>query len=291
MDIKKVFNNNVVLTENQQGQELVVMGRGLAFQKRPGDSIDERVIEKTFVLENQDVSDKLGELLRDVDERYLEFADRIISDARRKLQHKLDDYLYVALADHISFAINRHKQGLHLHNALTWDIRKFYKQEYQIGLKALDMMEDEMGVRLPEDEAASIALHLVNSQTSGENLESITKVTKIVNDILSIVTFHYQMELDDSSISYERFVTHLRFFVFRLLREEIHEGDLDVFLYEQVQKQYKTAFECSERIASYIQKAHGWSITPDEKVYLTLHIQRVTKRQQLYNDSTSNKGL
>ncbi|MFD2508866.1 CAT RNA binding domain-containing protein [Halalkalibacter alkalisediminis] len=35
MKIKKVFNNNVVIANNQQNQEVVVMGRGLAFQKRP----------------------------------------------------------------------------------------------------------------------------------------------------------------------------------------------------------------------------------------------------------------
>ena len=37
MQIAKVLNNNVVVVLDEHRREQVVMGRGLAFQKRPGD--------------------------------------------------------------------------------------------------------------------------------------------------------------------------------------------------------------------------------------------------------------
>jgi beta-glucoside operon transcriptional antiterminator len=40
MKIAKVLNNNVVVVQDERRREQVVMGRGLAFQKRPGDALD-----------------------------------------------------------------------------------------------------------------------------------------------------------------------------------------------------------------------------------------------------------
>lgn len=280
MEIKKVFNNNVALTTNQSNQEVVVMGKGLAFQKKPGQTIDTSKIEKTFVLDKQGVSDKLEELLRETPELYLDISHNILELARSQLSYKLDDYLYVALTDHLSFAISRHKEGVDLKNPLAWEIRKYYKQEYQIALQALDIIEMKTGVRLADDEAASIALHLVNSQLSGENMAAALQVTELVNSILTIVKYHFQMELDENSINYERFLTHLRFFAIRMIRKE-RVFDNDDFLYEQVKQKYTEAFQCSDKIAIFVENNYNWKISNEEKVYLTLHIHRVTNRQEL----------
>lgn len=282
MEIKKVFNNNVVLTKNNEGQEMVVMGRGLAFQKKAGETIESEKIEKTFVLDNHGVSDKIGELLREVSEEYLTIADRIISMAKDRLGSGLDDYVYVALMDHISFAVTRHKQGMVLRNALIWEIKKYYKEEFQIGLQALNVIEEETGIRMEEDEAASIALHLVNSRVSREGLDSAVQIVKVVNDTLNIVKYHYKMEIDETSINYERFLTHLRFFAIRLVRREKTESAPgDDFMFTQVQTRYPQAFSCSEKVASYVEKTFNWPVSTDEKVYLTIHIHRVTSRQEL----------
>lgn len=284
MEIKKIFNNNVVLTENDQQQEMVVMGKGLAFQKKVGQLIDLEKIEKKFVLEDQGLSDKLAVLLVDTPEEYLELSHRILDYAKSQLSYKLDDYLYVALTDHLHFAVIRQKEGIELKNPLVWEIRKYYKEEFQIGLKALDFIEEETGVRFPEDEAGLIALHLVNSQLTGDNMDAAIQVTKMVNNILNIVKYHFHMKLDESSINYERFLTHLRFFAMRFVRKEKEqESQTDEFLFEQVRKKYEQAYLCSEKIAKYVAKTYDWDISNDEKIYLTLHIHRVTNRQEWTN--------
>ncbi|MDX8046469.1 PRD domain-containing protein [Gracilibacillus sp. S3-1-1] len=279
MKIKKVLNNNVVVTMNEQGQEMVVMGKGLAFQKKVGESVDISRIEKNFVLQDTGISEKLNQLLQSTSDKYLDIVSEIYDYAVSQLPYKLHDYLYVALTDHISFAIERSKEGIQLKNTLLYEIRKYYKQEFQIGLKALDMIETHTGVRLDEDEAASIALHLINSQLSGENVETAVQVTEIVNNILNIVKYHYKTELDEDSINYERFLTHLRFFSIRFIRNEHTEETIDEFFYEQVKVKYETAYACTEKIAMYLQKNFDWQLTHDEKVYLTVHIHRVTYRQ------------
>lgn len=281
IEIEKILNNNVVIVNNKLNQEIIVMGRGLAFQKKVGDAIDNSKIEKTFILEKHGISDKLATLLRDTSELYLNISSKILDYAKTQLPFKLDDYLYVALTDHLSFAISRHEQGIDFKNALLWEIRKYYKSEFQVALKALDIIENDTGVRLPEDEAASIALHLVNSQISGENMAGAVQVTEMVNNILNIVKYYFQMELDESSVNYERFLTHLRFFAMRFMRKEIVADSHDAFLYEQIQQKYSEAFQCSQKIVAYLDNTYQYTISNDEEIYLTLHIHRVTQRHEL----------
>lgn len=280
MKIKKILNNNVVVSKNKLNQEVVVMGRGLAFQKKPGDTIEAEKVEKTFVLENNTISSQLYKLLQDIPAQYLNISAKILEYAKSQLPYSLDEYLYIALTDHISFAISRHKQGINLKNPLLWEIRKYYKQEFKVALKALQIIEEDTGVALGEDEAASIALHLVNSQISGENMASAVQITEMVNTILNIVKYHFKMDMDEDSVNYERFLTHLRYFAIRYIRKEKMEETMDPFFMEQIQKKYPEAYACTEKIAIYLEHEFSWKLTNDEKVYLTIHIYRVTNRNK-----------
>lgn len=279
MKIKKVYNNNVLLAENSRHQELVVMGRGLAFQKRAGEEVDHTKVEKTFVLEKKDWSQKLQQLLDEIPVQYFEMANEIIQYAEMVLNARLSQYLYLTLTDHINYAVSRYKQGIDLHNALIWEIKKFYKKEFSIGLKALEIINHRVGEQLPEDEAGFIALHFVNAQIDGQGMRQTMQMTQMVNDILNIVKYYYKVDLDENSLNYERFVTHLRFFAQRLFYHEKSQAD-DDFLYEQVKNKYGTAFECMNRVTEYLRNTFGTEISKDEQVYLTIHIHRVTERKQ-----------
>jgi beta-glucoside operon transcriptional antiterminator len=277
MRIEKILNNSVVVTKNETNQELVVMGKGLAFKKKIGDTIDAAQIEKKFVLEKSATTEKLETLLRDISPIYLNIAAKIVEYARGHLPYELDEYLYVALTDHLSFAISREKQGIKLNNPLAWEIRKYYKQEYQIAWKALDVIEEETGYRLGEDEAASIALHLVNSQLNGEYMLKAIQVTEIVSNLLNIATYHLKGSLDENTVNYERFLTHLRFFAIRFLRNERLSDLEESFLYEQVRLKYINAFACTEKMNIYLKDRYDSGLTQDEQLYLTVHIHRLIK--------------
>jgi beta-glucoside operon transcriptional antiterminator len=280
MKIEKILNNSVVVTQNEMNQELVVMGKGLAFKKKIGDTIEVSQIQKKFVLEKSGTSEKLETLLRDISPIYLNIAAKIVEYARGHLPYELDEYLYVALTDHLSFAISREKQGIKLNNPLAWEIRKYYKQEYQIAWKALDVIEEDTGYRLGEDEAASIALHLVNSQLNGEHMLKAVQVTEIVSNLLNIATYHLKGNLDENTVNYERFLTHLRFFAVRFLRNERLSDLGESFLYDQVRLKYKNAFECTEKMNIYLKNQFNSGLTQDEQLYLTVHIHRLIKQLQ-----------
>jgi beta-glucoside operon transcriptional antiterminator len=276
MKIAKIINNNVISVFNDQNEELVVMGRGLAFQKRPGDDVEEEKIEKIFALKNKDISERFKTLLYEVPMEYMDVTEDIIKNAKAKLGRDLNDSIYVSLTDHINFAIQRNKKGLDIKNALLWEIKRLYKDEFSIGKEALILIEEKLHVSLPEDEAGFIAMHIVNAELN-EEMPNIVNITNVMQDILNIVKYHFKIDFDEDSLNYYRFVTHLKFFAQRLFSKTYMESE-DDFLYEAVKKKHSDAYECTEKINGYIKKEFDYELTSDEKLYLTIHIERVVNR-------------
>lgn len=274
MIIKKIFNNNAIVVKDSDKHEYVVMGCGIAFKKSLGEKVDENLIEKTFILKQKDASEKFKLLLEDIPSEYVSLCYDIIEYAKNILDVELNDYIYITFTDHINNAIKLFDSGISTSNPLIWEIKKFYPKEFKVGLKALEFIEDELGKQLPEDEAANIALHLINAQGNVSNNKiDITRQTKMVRDILNIVKYTYNIVLDEKSINYERFVTHLRFFFQRLGQKERADSE-DDFLLRQVRTKYKKAYNCMLRIQKYLET----SLSGEEQLYLTVHIQRVTQR-------------
>lgn len=49
----KIFNNNSIVSMNDKGEEIILVGGGIGFGIRKNDEIDERKIEKVFCLEKE----------------------------------------------------------------------------------------------------------------------------------------------------------------------------------------------------------------------------------------------
>ena len=275
MIIKKIFNNNVVLAKDTSKDEIVAMGCGLAFKKKPGDILDKSLVEKTFVLKEKKVADKFKALLENVPVEQIKVSSKIIEYAKSNLDIKLNDYIYVTLTDHINYSIKLYDEGIYKPNLLGWEVKKFYNKEYKIGLKALEIIEAYTKKRLPDDEATNIALHIINAQINSSSKASLdaTKVAKYIQGIMTIIKYTYGIEIDENSLNYDRFITHLRFFLKRLNDNNMMKSD-DDFLLEQVKEKYKKAYNCMLKVEKFLEA----DLSNDEKLYLTVHIQRVTQR-------------
>ena len=272
MEISKVLNNNVaVVIENNE--EKIVMGRGICFKKKTGDTIAPETIDKVFYLHNQEVLSRFKELVVDIPLEYLEIGEEIMDEARLSLGKALNDNIYISMVDHIYTAVVRAKDDILVKNALLWDIQRFYKEEYQIGKKALEIIEKKTGVLLPNDEAGFIALHIVNGQLD-EDVHDMYEITKIMQEIENIVRYHFKIEFNEESAYYYRFITHLKFFAQRLVEHKKPNQKEDDLL-EVVQVKYANAYQCVEKIAMYIKNQYNYELYDEEKLYLTIHIHRV----------------
>lgn len=279
MRIHKILNNNVVtIVDEATSMEKVIMGRGIAFKKRAGEAIDESKIEKVFLIENRKENIKFQKLIHEIPLEYITISEEIISYAKQQLKASFDDHIYVALTDHVAFAIKRASLGLEIKNHLLWEIQRIYKEEYKVGLWAIDFIEEKLGVKMPEDEAGFIALHLVNASL-GKEMGDTMSMTAIVQDILNIIKYHFIVEFDEKDISYDRLVTHLKFFAQRIIsKKKFEPGETTPFL-ELIKKNYRKQYDCALKIKSYIEKNYDYEISEEEIVYLSLHLYRVVSRQ------------
>lgn len=275
MRVKKVFNNNVVLAESKGRSEMIVMGKGIGFQKKSGDAIEEDFIEKKFVIQEDEPAEYLKAVYQTLPVEESDAVFAIIVRAEQDLQQTFDSNVYLTLSDHIHYAIQRTAEGITLKNPLAWEVRRFYRREYELGKESLAIIEKYTGTVLDSDEAASIALHFVNAQKEGQLIEETIRVTRIVQDILSIVRLHFGIIFEEESISYNRFMAHLQYFSQRVVSKETYQTSQDTFLLEQVKSNYPDALKCTEKIAVYIAESYQFQVSPDEKVYLTIHIHRV----------------
>ncbi len=283
MIIHKVLNNNVVIVLDESNQEQVVTGRGLAFQKKVGDKLDKNKITQIFTLASTTPSSKVQELLKEIPIEVMEVVDKIITLAKSQLGKDLNDSIYLPLMDHITNAIERENQGIAVKNILLWDIKRFFPEEYLLGKKGLDLVNEELNVNLSKEEAGFIALHLINSEMS-DKFENIYELTNVMSQIMNIVKYHFKMEIDEQSIYFDRFRTHLKYFAYRLLKQEIYESQGEDELYEMVKEKYPSEYACVLKISEYLLKQYSYKVSSEEKLYLMIHIAKLVQA----NDSQQN---
>lgn len=277
MRLKKSFNNNAALAEDDRGVEVILLGKGIAFQKKKGDEIDESKIEKKFTIDAQDLNQKFEQLFADIPVRDLQLTTEVISLIEQELGLKFGPLLYMSLSDHISYAIERYREGSILRNPMRYEIRRFYPKEYEAGRKALQMIEYESDLHMEDDEAAFITMHIVNAQQEIPNLEQTVAVTKMIRDILQIVEFHYHIRLDENSINFSRFMTHLQYFARRMITQNLEKSEDDL-LFQQIARRFPEAYECTKKVAKYLKDVYEIDLTEDEMTYFMLHIHRVVSR-------------
>jgi beta-glucoside operon transcriptional antiterminator len=247
MNVKiiRVLNTNAVVSVDSQGMELIMTGPGIGFKKRKGENIDQSLVDKTYHLENKEESKRLQEVVKEISEEYLGIADRVVKEAKKE-KLEIRDSLYVTLTDHINSAVARYREGIALKNMMKIDIRKFYPKEYQVGMHAIEWIKEQTGEDLGDDEAAFIAMHIVSAELNAQNITDVNQITELINTVLQIVRIHFKIDLNEESISYERFLTHLKFFAARVFDHMEYE--------DTMQEIYKVMVEQNENAFSGVKK-------------------------------------
>lgn len=273
MKIVKVLNNNAVVCASDSGEEFIAMGRGLAFGQKAGSEVDCSKIEKKFVLQTEEKRNRFQNLMNDIPPDDILLAQKIISHAQEKSAKPFDDSIYITLTDHLSGALERARHGVNVTNPLTSAIKSFYPKEFSFSLDALDIIKAETGISLPQDEAAFLSMHFVTAEL-GESTPEFNTVLTFVQDIGDIVKETLSNEADETSTSWQRFLTHLSFFAQRIMTGK-KQSDKEALLFDSVCAAYPKAFSCMEKIVSYVKEKYSYDVGIDERTYLMIHVNRL----------------
>ncbi len=270
MKILKKINNNVVWAVDGNGENLVVFGRGLGFKKTPYELEDLSLIERTFY----DVNSHYISTLGDYPPEIISVAAQINEMAAMELECDLNPNLTFTLADHLNFAIERIEKGLEVNLPIEFDIEQLYPKEYMLGKRALDLLRSKVETVIPDREAASIAMHLINAEAENEDLHSTLMMMKISTDVVKIVEDVLDVRFVKESFGLNRFIMHLRYLVQRMVQGKVSSHGISLLMPE-MKRVYPKVYECALLIEEYLSSEWQWKCNEEELVYLMIHINRI----------------
>ncbi|MHA7220399.1 PRD domain-containing protein [Arthrobacter sp. MDT1-48-3] len=274
MEILRVFNNNVVLARKDTGGEVILTGRGLGFQAKPGQKVDTTKVVQVFVPENGRDADNFGALVAAIPSEYLSLADEALQVARADMAPPLNSTTVVGLADHISFAVKRLQQGIDLEYPLRVEVAHLYPDELRIAQRVLDHVNTCLEQPLPQEEAVPIALHLVNAGFATGDLSFTYQMTGVFTQLFEVMEQAYGRPFDRNTINAARFITHLRYFFVRAhTGRQLDEGTTQ--LSTAIREAYPGAYATALKLQAVLELRLGEPLTEDESTYLTLHVARM----------------
>jgi beta-glucoside operon transcriptional antiterminator len=274
VEVLRVFNNNVVLARTPTGGEVILTGGGLGFQAKPGQVVDQSKVVRVFVPDAGRDADNFGALVAAIPPEHLLLADQALEIARADLASPLSSTTVVGLADHLSFAIKRIRQGISIEYPMRAEIAHLYPQELRIAQRIADFVNDRIEELLPDEEAVPIALHLVNAGFATGDLSFTYRMTGVFTQLFDVLEQAYGRPFDRDTINAARFITHLRYFFVRAhTGQQLTDGATR--LGTAIREAYPEAFATALKLQAVLELRLEEPLTDDEVTYLTLHVARM----------------
>ncbi|MDQ0999643.1 transcriptional antiterminator [Neobacillus niacini] len=273
--IDKVLNNNVLIAAHPSYEEVVLIGKGIGFNRKQGDFIETDSVEKLFVLKDEREQQNYLKLLPFIDTDLQEVIISAIELIKQRTHTPLDEHIHVALTDHLMFAINRISKGLEMSNPFLVETKTLYRHEYEIATEVVDFINKKTGIALPVGEIGFIALHIHSAMTN-RNLSEVNQHSQLVSRLVNMVEEQFEIEIDKESIDYMRLVRHLRFTIERVVKgEKVDEPEKINSLLKQ---EYPVCYNLSWKLIKVMQQTLKMKVFDAEAVYLTMHLQRIQKK-------------
>lgn len=277
----KIVNNNIVIVKDSNGREMIAIGKGLGFKKNKNDIVYPDEIMKTYIYLDRQKNLNLA-LFEEVPFEVIEVSQHIIDYATKTLNQKYNVNLLVSLSDHIDFSVKQFKQGNNTAKLFNEEIKRFYKDEYQIGKYAVQYINKTLHVDLPRDEATSIAFHLIVASQEKTNIET-RELLEGVNEIVNITVKYLGKPIDEDSLAYSRYIIHLKFFLSRIVsmsNQALHGNEKFSSIFGQLVTKYDQVEKCIQEISKLINEKFNYRCTDEDCIYLMVHIVRLYEQSQ-----------
>ena len=157
-------------------------------------------------------------------------------------------------------------------------IHDCFPEELALGNYCLEEIRRQLGISLHKDEAGFIAMHIINARLH-TNMGQVPDITKLVNGCAEIADTFYQGKLDKTTVSYERFLVHLKYLAKRLFQSQEFSNVLsrDEEILSFVRQKFQKHYCCAKCLQDYILKNFARTISEDEMMTLAFHLKKVSE--------------
>ncbi len=275
LTVKKVLNNNVLIAEHPEYAEVVLIGKGLGFGKTPGEFVAGETAEKFFVLKEAKEQEQYKQLLDYVDEGFIGLMNDIVELVEARFKVRLHEHIHIALTDHLFYAIKRVKQGLDIKNPFLPETELAYPKEFTVAAEIIDYISDQLKITIPDGEIGFVALH-IHSALTRRSLQEVNRHTQLISDLVQIIEDSLELTIDRKDVNYLRLVRHLHHVIERINNEQYMDNQDS--LKKVLQAEYPVCYNLSWKLIKIMQQALKKAVPDAEAVYLTLHLQRLSKQ-------------
>ncbi|QPC48313.1 glucose PTS transporter transcription antiterminator GlcT [Mangrovibacillus cuniculi] len=276
MLIQKVLNNNVLIASHPEYKEVILTGKGIGFGKEVGASISLDHAERFFVLKGQEEQEQYKQLLEHVDEQFIGVMNECIDRLEKRFGVELHEHIHVGLTDHLFYAIKRIKQGLDIRNPFLKETELAYPKEYAAALEIVEWLKEKLHVSIPIGEVGFITLH-IHSALTNRDISEINRHTHLILEMVQVIEESLKISIDRSDINYLRLVRHFHASIERVINEQ-HEKDNQEVLAKVLQGEYPVCYNLAWKLIKIMQQELRKPVPGVEAVYLTLHLQRLSKQ-------------
>jgi transcriptional antiterminator len=273
--VKKGLNNNVMIADHPKFGEVILIGKGIGFNRKKGDLIEEGQAEKMFVLKDEKEQANYIKLLPFVENDLHEAIISSIELIKKRTDSQLNEHIHVALTDHLMFAASRMATGLEFKNPFLVETKTLYPTEFEIAKDVVQLFKDKSGIKLPEGEIGFIALH-IHSAVMNRNLSDVNRHSQLVTKLVQMIEENLDIVIDKEGIDYTRLVRHMRFTIERVNNgEKVDEPEKFATL---LKEEYPVCYNLSWKLIKVMQQTLKKQVCDAEAVYLTMHLQRLQKK-------------
>lgn len=273
--ITKILNHNSFMgIGSKNDQECLIMGKGVAFGKKVGQTVSVTGDARVYSLKELTDRGEAKDIIKSVSPLCLELANEVLDQAEEEFG-KVDRSILFTMADHLDFAVRRIQNGEQISNPLTDDIRIMFYKEYKVAGCIRDLLKEKLGIRIDEHEIGYIALH-VHAAIVDENVSQAMEIARTVRECICMVEEETGKSIDVMSLSYNRLMNHVRYMVARA----IHGEKLKMSLNDYMSVKFPGPYMTAEKICRKMEKSLKLPIPDIEIGYLAMHLERMMDREE-----------
>lgn len=271
--VEKALNNNVVIAKHPLYKEVVLIGKGIGFNRSKGDPVPSDQAEKTFLLTDEQEMEQYMYLIKHVDHELMQFLNDIIFYIEERMDRPLNEHIHIALTDHLTFAIRRADQSIQFSNPFLFEIESLYAKEYQVAREIVEKIKKHLDISLPDGEVGFIALH-IHSAVTDKKIRDLNKHHKLISQMIEVIEDGLEIKLVKGDVNFNRLIQHLHRAIDRVYQGEKlgQQNNLENVL----KITYPLCYNLAWKLIKVMQKQLNRPVDETEVLYLTIHLQRLT---------------
>lgn len=275
LEVIKKINNNFAICLDSNGTELIAFGTGIGFPKTPYILNDLSNVKRTYY----GVNNQYIHLLNELSEEIFVLTEKIVEMAQIEISSEIPSVSIFALADHISFAVERYKKKIQIKMPVYYDFKQFYKKELEVSTKAIALINAQLNVFLPKEEAIGIAMHFINSiNNTDADKAYVFDERFIIKKLTEIIEQNFNLSINHDGMNYARFVSHIQYLLKRREGNALIQSDNNR-VFTSIKIEYPKAHQCAIKMKYFLESTIHWRVSDEELLYLILHINRLCARE------------